>query len=234
MHARVLNGISFVTGVGVSLGIFLSIAQFLSIHEQAVPPQDDLETLTMANLLPPPPPPKPDDRPLVIEQMPEAVPLGIQEEPSASPVKIPPSPPVYDELLPVSRIPPQVVTGMLGLDTSLKPTVDMTLDHDHVFQRSEVDKPPILISRPVPSVPAHLRGKAKGLSVVVVFVVDAHGVVGKARTLQSSESAEFDAIITANVGEWRFAPAIKKGKPVRCMVQQLVRVQWGDRDPFSL
>lgn len=234
MHARVINGISFVAGVGFSLGIFLSIAQFLSIHEQAAPPGDDLETLAMANLLPPPPPPKPDNQPSVIEEMPDAVPLGIQEEPSASPVKIPPSPPVYDELLPVSRLPPQVVTGMLGLSTSLKPTIDLTLDQNHVFQRSEVDKPPVLISRPDPSVPAHLRGNAKGLSVVVVFVVDTHGIVGKARALQSSDNPEFDAIITANVGEWRFAPAIKKGKPVRCMVQQLVRVQWGNRDPFSL
>jgi TonB family protein len=234
MHARMLNGISFVTGVGISLGIFLSIAQFLGVQEQAMPPRDDLETLAMANLLPPPPLLKPDDQPSVVPEMPDAVPLGIREEPSASPVKIPPSPPAYEELLPVSRVPPHVVTGMLGLDIVLKPTIDLTLDQNHVFQRSEVDKPPILISRPEPSVPAHLRGKGKGLSVMVVFVVDTHGVAGTARTLQSSDNPEFDAIITANVGEWRFAPAIKKGKPVRCMVQQLVRVQWGDRDPFSL
>jgi len=234
MHARLLNGISFVAGAGFSLGLFASIAQFLSVHEQAgPPPQDDLEILTAATFLPPPPP-RPDERPAVVEEQREAIPLGIAEEPSVSPVQIPPSPPSYEELLPVSQLPDHVVTGMIGLDTSLKPTMDVIFDSDHVFQRSEVDKPPLLISRPDPAVPAHLREKKKGLSVLVVFVVDARGVVGTTHIAESSDNAEFDAIITANIGEWRFSPAIRKGKPVRCMVQQLVRVQWSPSDPFSL
>jgi len=234
MHARLLNGISFVAGAGFSLGLFVSIAQFLNIHEQAASrPPDDLETLTAAVFLPPPPPPKPDDVPPVVEDVRDVISLGIQEEPSDSPVKILPSPPAYEELLPVAQLPQQAVAGMIGMDTSIKPKLDVIFDSDHVFQKSEVDKPPIPISRPDPSVPAHLRNN-KGFSTLVVFVVDAHGMVGKARILQSSNNPEFDEIVIANVGEWRFAPAIRKGKPVRCMVQQLVRVQWAFRDPFSL
>lgn len=235
MNARLLNAISIVTGAGFSLGLFASIAQFLSVHEQAAPSmQDDLETLTAATFLPPPPPPKPDDRPAVVEELREAISLGIPEEPSVSPVTIPPSPPAYEELLPVSHLPDHVVTGLIGVDTALKPTIEVVFESDHVFQRSEVDKPPMLISRPDPSVPAHLRENKKGLSALVVFVVDAHGVVGKAHVAESSGNPEFDAIVSANIGEWRFSPAIRKGKPVRCLVQQLIRVQWGFRDPFSL
>lgn len=234
MHARLLNGISLVAGTGFSLGLFLSIAQFLSVHEQAAPQlRDDLEELAVATLPPPPPPPKPDDKPPVIEELRDAIPLGIQEEPSASPVKIPPSPPSYEQILPIGQLSPHAVVGMI-MDTPLKPTIDVVFDPDRVYQKSEVDKPPVPISRPEPSVPAHLRNDGKGFSVVVVFVVDAHGMVGTPRISRSSGNPEFDAIITANIGEWKFTPAIKKGKPVRCMVQQLVQVQWGYRDPFSL
>lgn len=238
MHPRLLNGISVIAGTGFSIGLFVSIAQFLSVHEQAAPQvEDDLETLTVAAFLPPPPPPRLDERPTVVEEVRDAVPLGISEEPSASPVKIAPSPPgplAYEQLLPISQLPTHVVAGIIGIDTAVKPAIDVTFDSDHVFQKSEVDKPPILISRSDPSVPARLREDNKVLSVIVVFVVDTQGVVGKTHILRSSDNSEFDAIIAANIGEWRFAPAIKKGKPVRCMVQQLVRVQWGYRDPFSL
>lgn len=234
MHASLLNAISLVTGTGIALAIFLSIARFLSVQEQtASPVPDDLETVTLA-MPPPPPPPKPDVKPAVVAEMQDAIPLGFQEEPSASPVKIAPSPPSYEQLLPMSRMPAHVVAGTLGIDATLKPKIDVTLDSDHVYQKSEVDKPPFVISRPDPAVPAHLQQNNKQLSVVVIFVVDAHGVVGKTRILRSSDSPEFDSIIAENICEWTFSPAIKKGKPVRCMIQQLVRVQWSHRDILSL
>lgn len=234
MPARLLNAISFVAGAGFSIGLFLSIAHFLNVQEQAAPQvEDDLETVSLA-MLPPPPPPKPDDKPAVVEEVYDAIPLGFQEEPSASPVKIAPSPPSYEQLLPISQMPAQAVTGIVGMDTSFKPKIDVTFDTDHVYQRSEVDKPPFVISRPDPAVPASLQQNNRGLSVLLIFVVDAHGVAGKPHILRSSGNSEFDSIIAENICEWTFAPAIKKGKPVRCMVQQLVRVEWSHRDIFSL
>lgn len=234
MPPRVLNIISLAAGIGFSVGLFLSMAHFLGAQEEMAPQvQDELEMVALA-MPPPPPPPKPDQKPVVVEEVQDAIPLGFQEEPSASPVKLAPSPPSYDELLPMSQMPAHVVSGAIGIDASFKPPIDITFDTDHVYQKSEVDKPPYVISRPDPEVPAHVQERNKRLSVLVLFVVDTHGTVGKAHVIRSSDNPRFDSIIVANILEWRFSPAIKNGKPVRCMVQQLVQVQWAHRDIFSL
>ncbi len=234
MHPGLVNTLSLAAGIGITLGIFLSIARFLSVQEQtAAPESDDLEMVAVA-MPPPPPPPKTEEKPAVVEEFHEAIPLGFQEEPSPSPIKIPPSPPSYEDVLPMRELPAQAVAGVIGLDTMLRPKIEVTLDTDHVYLRREVDKPPRVLSRPDPAVPGHLRQNNKQLSVVVVFVVDTHGAVGKTRILRSSDNAEFDSIIAENISEWTFSPAIKGGKPVRCLVQQLVTVKWAHRDIFSL
>ena len=233
MHPRLLNAISLVAGTGISLGIFLSIARFLSVQEKMAPPvQDDLETVALA-MPPPPPPPKPEDKPVVVEDQHEAIALGFQEEPSSSPVKIAPSPPSYDLLLPMSQLPTRIIGGGIGLDPSFKPKIDVTFDSDHVYQKSDVDKIPVVISRKNPRVPRNVREDAERLSVVVLYIVDPHGVGGNVRILRSSDNPRFDAIIADWISEWVFSPAIKKGKPVRCMIQQVLTVQWDQQSRLS-
>jgi len=234
MHPRLLNAISFVAGTGISLGIFLSIARILSMQEEAVEPpvQSDLDMVAFA-ALPPPPPPKPDEKPVEVEEVHDAIPLGFEEEPSASPVKIPPSPPSYDQLLPMSQLPSQIVSRTIGTALSVKPNVDVTLDSEHVYQKSEVDQLPVVISRANPKIPSYVRDNAQRMSVVVLYIVDARGVAGNVRVLRSSESAKFDSIIARWVTEWVLSPALKKGKPVRCMIQQALAVQWDRTSPFA-
>jgi TonB family protein len=234
MHPRLLNVVSFVAGTGISLGIFLSIARFLGVQEKVAPPlQPDLETVAVA-MPPPPPPPKPEEKPAVAEEVPDAIPLGFQEEPSASPVKIMPSPPSYEQLLPMSQMPARVVSGSVGINPSFKPKIDVTFDSNHVFQKSDVDQIPVVISRPNPRVPSSVRGDAQRMSVVVMYIVDPHGVGGNVRILRSSDNPRFDAIIADWISEWVFSPAIKKGKPVRCMIQQSLAVQWEQQSRLSL
>lgn len=236
MRAQFINAISFATGGGFTLCLFLSIAHFLRTQEKtaAAPAMlEDLDTVMVA-LPPPPPPPKAEEKPLLVPEASEAIPLGFAEEPSASPVKIAPSPPNIDQLLPMSAPPTHLVASVTDFDPSFTPKLDLNFDNDHIFQKSEVDKMPLVISRPDPEVPASVLGSNGVRTVVVLFVVDTHGATGKVRILRSSDSPEFDAIVAESIQEWTFSPAIRKGKPVRCMIQQQVKVQMGHRDILSL
>lgn len=237
MFARILvNTISVGLGAGFTLGLFLSIAHFLRTQEESAETPvsvDDLETVTVA-MPPPPPPPKAEEKPVVAPELSDAIALGLAEEPSASPVKIAPSPPNFEELLPMTQTPTHVIAGTVGLESDLKPTLALTFDENRVYQKSEVDKPPFPISRVEPSVPSRVLGENRKRSVVVLFVVDMRGVVGSIRVLRSSDDADFDEIVAKAVSEWTFSPAIKKGKAVRCMIQQQITVQLEQRDVFSL
>ena len=104
-----------------------------------------------------------------------------------------------------------------------------------LFQQSEVDKIPTVLSRPNPIIPSWVRQGAESLRVVMLLLVDQNGAVKSVRVLESSGNPEFDAIITRDALEaWVFTPAIKKGKRVRCLVQQYTRVNWtGSRSPFE-
>jgi TonB family protein len=236
MHTRLLTAISFVAGAGITLCIFLTISRFLRMQEETPPAtlvSDDLDKIAVA-LPPPPPPPRAEEPMPAVTELSENIPLGFAEAPSDSPVKLSPSPPDFEKLLPMSQTPTQVAARAISLDLSFKPAMDVTFDVDRVFQRSEVDKPPVVLSRSMPDVPITILGDTGSRSVVVLFVVDAHGAPGKVRILQSSNDAEFDALIAENIPEWTFAPAIKKGRPVRCIVQQRITVQRPHRDILSL
>jgi TonB family protein len=236
MRVRVLNIVSFISGAGFTLGIFFAISYFLRAQEKtgtASVAQDDLEIVPV--VMPPPPPvPKVEDKQILIPEMTAAVALGFQEEASSSPVKITPSPPSFEQALPPSHLPPSALAGVTGLDSKLEPQLSLSFDDSHIFQKNEVDKAPVVISRPVPDVPESLLGASRARSVVILFVVDTHGVVGKVRILRTSGNAEFDSIIADGVVQWTFSPAIRRGKPVRCMIQQQVNVKIGRRDIFSL
>lgn len=237
MLARFLiNAISVVLGAGFSLGIFLSIGYFLRVQEgsaQAPVTVDDLEVLTVA-MPPPPPPPKTEEAPVVAPDLSEAIALGIAEEPSPSPVKVAPSPPIFEELLPVMPPPAHVIVGTMGLESDLNPTLALTFDENRVYQKNEVDKPPFPTSRVEPSVSSRVLGESRKRSVVLLFVVDTRGVVGSVRVLRSSDNEEFDQTVAKAIAEWTFSPAIKKDKAVRCMIQQQITVQMEQRDAFSL
>jgi TonB family protein len=66
-------------------------------------------------------------------------------------------------------------------------------------------------------------------------VVDAEGGVTGIRVLKPSGNAKFDSIVLESVrDEWEFSPAIRKGRKVRCMVQQLVWYKWTEGSPFTI
>ncbi|MES1168976.1 MAG: TonB family protein, partial [Oleiharenicola lentus] len=79
------------------------------------------------------------------------------------------------------------------------------------------------------------RGSAKMLRIVTFVLINADGSVANVRVLESSGNKYFDEIIIRDLREvWVFSPAVKKGRKVRCLVQQNVRVEWSNSSPFEV
>jgi TonB family protein len=138
-------------------------------------------------------------------------------------------------LMPDVQIAPSATIQQENLYSSLKPQIDSGLgDFNRVFQQHEVDEKPTVLARPNPVVPRYVRGTAKALRVSMLIVVDTKGGVDSVRVLDSSGNEEFDAILIRDVREsWVFKPASKKGRRVRCLLQQTVRVTWEAGSPFG-
>jgi TonB family protein len=59
------------------------------------------------------------------------------------------------------------------------------------------------------------------LRIRLLFVVEPDGAITHVRIAQSSGIPEADAIVAETVQhDWGFAPASKKGRKVRCMLEQ--------------
>ncbi len=89
--------------------------------------------------------------------------------------------------------------------------------------------------RTIARVSSRVRDDAPQLRVTLLLIIDSEGAVTSARVLTPSGNAKFDQIVIECVrDEWVFTPAVRKGKKVRCMVQQLVWYQWTNGSPFTL
>jgi TonB family protein len=69
--------------------------------------------------------------------------------------------------------------------------------------------------------------------VVLLLVVNTDGSVGDVRVMRSSGEEDFDQIMIEAIREWRFSPAILKGRKVRCWVEQMVSVKLSGATPFE-
>jgi TonB family protein len=73
---------------------------------------------------------------------------------------------------------------------------------------------PRIVNRVEPRYPDVLRGKGKSGVVLIQAIVNADGSVGPATVVRHSDP-EFDESALEAVRQWRYDPAILKGKPVR-------------------
>ena len=160
---------------------------------------------------------------------------GIEIGASDSPVKIAVVPPDFDTLTPKTELAPAATIQTLQIYSNLKPKMDEFGDFNRVFQQSEVDRVPTVLHRPNPPIPSSIRNSASLLRVTVLIVVDATGLPTSVRVFKPSGNLEFDAIITKSVLEdWVFTPAIKKGKKVKCLIQQAISVRMSSGSPLLL
>jgi TonB family protein len=92
-----------------------------------------------------------------------------------------------------------------------------------IFAESEVDKPPILVSRPHLEYPDELRRAGVPGRVVVVYVIDSTGsVIGQSFAVDSATHAAFVPPVRAMVLGFRFQPALRQFQAVPVCVLQAI------------
>lgn len=220
--------LSLLLGAGFTFGLFLGIARF-DRTTPAEPPADILD-LRAVSIQEPPPPPRETPR----EQTPiETTLTGFESAPSDSPVQIAVPPPDLASLLPPPALAPPAVIQVGQLYTDLKPKMDITAMGDHIYQMAEVDQVPRVLNQVIPRIPPSVRRGADMLRTSLLFVVDANGEIKNVRVVSSSGNPDFDAIILSNIKEWTFSPAVRKGKKVRCLLQQAVIIKWTGGSVFE-
>lgn len=225
------EAISLVAGAAFTLAIFLVIAHVQFVRS-TVPPAEMMDLKLMSAPVETPPP-----RPLDPIEPPEMSPApitGIEVSTSDSPIKITVVPPDLAALFPNTDVAPPAMIQSGKLYTELKPKISFEADPQHVYQQSEVDRPPTVLDRSNPRIPYTVRQGAAVLHVDLLVLVETTGQSKSARILTSSGNNAFDAIVAASVSEtWTFSPAIKNGKKVKCLIQQRVTVRWTGGSAFE-
>ncbi len=229
------RGQRFVAQLSVVGGGFLITAALFSTMNprrsmektEEVPSFDAREVFVVA---PPPPPPT-----KVVSEEAEASgepgTVAFEAERSESPVKIMATPMSLEDITRSQR-PGATIRPSYGLAA---PRVEKGsgVDYSRTFQSSEVDEKPVVLSRQQPrGLDATMKG-VLALRVVVLVLVDQNGIPRTAKLLSSSGNPKFDQQWLETMPQWEFSPAIKKGKKVRCWVEQAVTVRTGAGNPFA-
>ncbi|HEY4988444.1 MAG TPA: TonB family protein [Opitutaceae bacterium] len=230
-HYLAGEALCLLLGAGLTFAMFFGVARFENVRPAAAQP--DIEDLHVVSAVAEPPPPKREEH----VEPPEAImPLtGIDIGSSDSAVKIAVVPPDMDRIIPPMDLPPRATIQFNQLLTDLRPKVGLTGDFQHIYQQNEVDQAPKAIVTTIARVSKSDREDVDSLRVTLVLVIDTEGAIQSIRVIRASGNPRFDKIVLECVrDEWEFSPAIKKGKKVRCMVQQLVWYKWTGGSPFTL
>lgn len=224
------EALSLALGAGFTLALFLAIARFQSTG--APDPEPDIAELHAMSVPLETPPPRPlETQPAAETASPFA---GLEIGASDSPVRIAVVPPDLSQMLPVNTTAPAARIQPARLYTEFKPKTEIGGDFSRIFQQHEVDQRPAVVSRPKPYVPPVVRGNVRTLRINLLILIDTRGAVASVRVLNGSGNEHFDRIILHDVQHaWIFSPAMKKGRKVRCLVQQNVRVVWEGGSPFD-
>lgn len=84
----------------------------------------------------------------------------------------------------------------------------------HSSADNEGDRPPEVISRPVPLYPYELRVRNITGIVTFNFTIEKDGSVEEVDVIESTDPL-FSQEAIAAVKKWKFRPALGKGKPIR-------------------
>lgn len=218
-------------GIAVTFCLFAAMARFEGAGKAAPDPQiDDLKSVSA---LYEPPPPAVQEHP---QQQEEVMPFaGLDIGVSDSPVRIAVVPPDLAKIIPTTEIPPRADVRFDQLYTDLKPKSGLSGGAERVYRPSEVDKAPTAIVKTIAHVSRRARDDADELRTTLELVIKADGDIESVRVMRSSGNPEFDTIVMHGVRrEWVFSPAIKGGKNVKCLVNQLIWYKWSAGGPFKI
>ena len=212
-------------GAGFTLFLFLGLA-WLKHNSPEPPAQADFFDLPAVAAPIDAPPPLPDLAPSE-SATPSAEVAGFEAGDTSSPVKVTVSPPEISQLLPIHTTAPSLKILNRVLPANLKPRMDVSSELQRIYQQSEVDQRPKILSESNPFIPPVVRRGASTLRVTLLFVIDTNGMVESIRIVESSGNAPFDDIVADCVkSKWVFSPAIRHSKRVKCMVQRAIIVNW--------
>jgi TonB family protein len=208
-------------GLGISVAILLAL--HFAQHIDAVRPTVEARELRAIALPPPPPPPTVTSRQPPPPELMEIVPV-----PTASPVKF---------IVPLDPVPvPRLSAGpaiTFSPDAFKPSTRALERAPDRIYHAAEVDRIPVPVYRRIPRVSAQLLYAIRDTHVRLTFVVTTQGAVENITVLQAA-TPEYGQLVADAVAEWRFEPAMKGGRRVRCFVMQSVTVRPpGAGSPFS-
>lgn len=225
------QAMALLLGAGFTFGLFMGIAHYEK-ETPATPPAilDELH-VALPPIEPPPLPVKP------VESVQEITPMmGFDLAPSSSPVKIAVSPPSPLELLPENLSKTPVANAQTGpMLTEFKPKTDLLPDGQRIYQKSDVDRIPSLLDRTDPVVPSRMMDDNPMLRVTILMVIELDGSTSHIRLTKTSGIAEFDQLMIESVkNDWVFAPAIKRGKKVRCLIEQAISVRKSSGSRFGI
>jgi TonB family protein len=204
-------------GLAASWLIFygLSRVQYRAVSD-APPLIEDLRSVEVP-MDPPPPPVAAREEPTVTTSNL----IALSPERSESSVKLPDVPIMRETVPPVHGVP--------KIDFSpkvFKPAeINSEFQSRHIYNRREVDQPCQPLLKPRPAVSRLMLRAAKRLTVNYLCIVNRDGTVEGLRLAESSGSADLDTATAEALKEWRFSPALRRGKPVRQWVQQSFEYQ---------
>lgn len=92
---------------------------------------------------------------------------------------------------------------------------------DNGLEMRVEDRPPRQTSKIDPTYPPSAREEGVTGAVTVDFVISATGAVTSARAVSSPDARLSEAAVAA-VLQWRFAPALKAGRPVETRMRQTI------------
>jgi TonB family protein len=127
-----------------------------------------------------------------------------------------------------------VVAARFDVANSIARPVDLDeLPARRIFSRNEVDQRPMVVYRVTPKFSDQRVSKMATPRVGLLLVVNSDGSVGDVQVMRGSGEEDFDQAIIEAIREWRFSPAILKGRKVRCWVEQMVSVKMSRATPFE-
>ncbi len=193
--------------VAINMVIFGAAAWLLS----GQPERPLLEAYPISAFLPPPAPPPPE----------------AEQEPPP-----PPPPPKVQKLKPMEAMPqanpqPHVDTPRLELELNprlaLGPAIAAPPPLPVRHAPAVADRAPMPRSQAPPPYPYLARRRGIAGEVQVRFLVGVHGEVRNVEVIAAKPPGYFEDSVLKTVSRWRFAPAIRDGRPVATWVETTVR-----------
>ncbi len=221
--------LSTLFGAAFTLFLFLAIAHFAGEPLQNTPRPEPLHAVVLP-VEPPPPPPLTSAEPEA-----DVAPLaGFALAPSDSTIKIAASPSDPVSILPEdwSRMPPPDA-HFRPLLTNFRPKFGGFGDPGRVYDPRDVDQSPSAIVKTAPIVDRSMFTSVDSLSAGVLGIVEPDGTISGARVEKSSGNEQFDREVLKIIHDWRFSPAVKHGRKVRCLVEQHITINNLPGSPFG-